>query len=683
MSFTYPAFLFSFAVLAIPVLIHLFNFRKFKVVYFSDIRFLKEIRQETQSRSRLKHLLVLLSRLLAFSFLVFAFAQPVINTATQPVVKGKKAVSIYIDNSFSMDVVNKNGNLLENAKKKAKELVLAFQPGDQFQLLSNEFEGKQQRWLNKDDILEQLDEIKTCTISRPLSEVVSRQQDLLLKSPAAGKFSFLLSDFQKSTSDISKMKADSSLQLYLVPLVATTRNNLFIDSVWFDSPVRQLGATEHLHVRIQNKSTQAVENNSLKLFINDQLKTPASFSVPAGEATETVINFVSSNPGIQNCRVELNDYPVSFDDRYYFSYEVSAARNVLSINGDAQADPFLHKLFSGDSLFVFQEIPEARVDYSQFQHQDLLLLDNLHSISSGLSQSLFDYCKRGGSLLIFPGKEADLKSYASFYTQLGLSPLQDFDTVDTKVSRINRNADVYKEVFDPKTFSENNLDLPVVFGHYPSKRISSVREEPLLTLQNDQPFVSQYKVGAGNVYCCYAPLDESCSNFAKHALFVPTLYRMALLSKISGPLAYNLGKENLLPVKIELNGETVFHVQPLAGGNELIPEMLQEDATTLVKIPASELAAGNYYLRLESENITGFSMNFDRTESDLNCFNSDELKSQLDQHNLININILNTEIKNAGAVLSELNSGKKLWKICLLLALLFLAIETALLRLMN
>src|SRR6266446_6276355 len=113
MLFTYPEFLFALSALSIPVIIHLFNFRRFKKIYFTNVRFLQEIKQDTRSRSRLKHLLILLARLLAVAFLVFAFAQPSLRAKRgNPLMTGIKHVSIYIDNSFSMDAVGKNGSLL-------------------------------------------------------------------------------------------------------------------------------------------------------------------------------------------------------------------------------------------------------------------------------------------------------------------------------------------------------------------------------------------------------------------------------------------------------------------------------------------------------------------------------------------------------------------------------------------
>ena len=60
MNFLYPQFLYALALVAIPIIIHLFNFRKFRTVYFSNVQFLKSAKEKTKSQSQLKHLLILL-----------------------------------------------------------------------------------------------------------------------------------------------------------------------------------------------------------------------------------------------------------------------------------------------------------------------------------------------------------------------------------------------------------------------------------------------------------------------------------------------------------------------------------------------------------------------------------------------------------------------------------------------
>ena len=160
MQFLYPGFLAALGLLAIPIVVHLFNFVRYKKIYFSNVQFLREVKEETQSRSKLKHILILLSRLLTVFFLVFAFAQPFIPVKNTVVKAGSKAVSIYIDNSFSMASIGKNGTLLDEAKKDALDIIKTFSPTDRFQLLTNDFLGKQQHWLTKKAFTEMLEEVK-------------------------------------------------------------------------------------------------------------------------------------------------------------------------------------------------------------------------------------------------------------------------------------------------------------------------------------------------------------------------------------------------------------------------------------------------------------------------------------------------------------------------------------------
>src|SRR5690606_20062697 len=98
---------------------------------------------------------------------------------------GVNAISIYLDNSFSMENVNRQGPLLELAKTRARELVQAFGNLDRFQVITNDFEGRHQRFNTKEDVLNLIDEIKISSSVKQLSEVVKRQTDFLKSSSYA------------------------------------------------------------------------------------------------------------------------------------------------------------------------------------------------------------------------------------------------------------------------------------------------------------------------------------------------------------------------------------------------------------------------------------------------------------------------------------------------------------------
>ena len=187
MNFIYPSFLWALAALAIPIIIHLFHFRRFKKIYFSNVKFLQEIKEETASRSNLKHLLVLLARLLALAFLVLAFAQPFIAKNEQTIVKGKRAISIFIDNSFSMNARNQEVSLLEMAKAKAREVAKAYSPEDRYQMITQDLEGRHQRLVSRDEVLAYIDEVKESNQSHNLTEIQQRQKQVLdwRRSPAS------------------------------------------------------------------------------------------------------------------------------------------------------------------------------------------------------------------------------------------------------------------------------------------------------------------------------------------------------------------------------------------------------------------------------------------------------------------------------------------------------------------
>src|ERR1019366_7228700 len=208
---------FALSAVSIPVIIHLFNFRRFKRMDFTNVRFIKEVKRDTQSKSKLKHLLVLLMRILAIIFLVFAFAQPYIPVSKSAIVESERAVSIYVDNSFSMEAVGKNGTLLEQAKSKAAEIAKAYKPSDKFQLLTNDFEARHQRLMNREEFLQQLDEVKVSPASKNVSEILSRQQETLNSAHASKPLAFILSDFQKTMADVDKIKADTALSIRFVP----------------------------------------------------------------------------------------------------------------------------------------------------------------------------------------------------------------------------------------------------------------------------------------------------------------------------------------------------------------------------------------------------------------------------------------------------------------------------------
>ena len=114
MHFKYPEILFFLFLLIIPILIHLFQLQRFKKDAFTNVKFLKEIELETRKSSKLKKLLILLSRLMLMSFLIIAFSQPYFSKNE---TEANYRNVIYLDNSMSMQAKDKNGGDLLQVNK--------------------------------------------------------------------------------------------------------------------------------------------------------------------------------------------------------------------------------------------------------------------------------------------------------------------------------------------------------------------------------------------------------------------------------------------------------------------------------------------------------------------------------------------------------------------------------------
>ena len=673
MNFLYPGFLFALLSVAIPVIIHLFNFRKFKKVYFSNVQLLKEVEQQNSSKEKLKNLLILLSRILAIIFLVLAFAQPYIPLNNQKTTAVNNSVSIYIDNSYSMEAINKDGSLLDEAKRRAKELIKGFGINDRFQLLTNDFEGKHQRLLNKEEFLKALDDVKISASNRNLQQILNRQGNIL--TSAANKYSFLISDFQKNIASVKKLETKTDIQYSFLKLNATALPNVGVDSVWTLSPNHQPGANEKLVVQIKNYSEEEAVNIPLKLAINNQQKGLSSVTIPAGKTIKDTLSFSGLKSGWQKGVISIKDFPVTFDDSLSFSFKVDESLPVLSINGP-NAGSYIKALFGADKYYKLTENSESNINYNSLSNFGLIVLNGLSNPSSGLAQQLKTYLTSGGSVVIFPDLDSDIKVYNSFLGALSLPQIQNLNNTASKVDQIDLQHPIFKTVFEeiPK-----NLDLPTVNRYYDFAENNASNKENIMSLPGGKLFFSKYGIGSGQVYLSATGLNANDGNFARHPVFVPLMYRLTLNSGLDDALYYNLGNDRALASKQLTLGKNQT-LKLTAKNFEIIPEVRQAGGKTLIYTADQIKLPGFYNLNLADSLIGVYSFNIGRTESDMHYLSKTELDELAEKSNL---KIYDTD-KDAVKLIAGSNKiGQTLWKLCLILSLIFIAAEILLIRFFN
>jgi hypothetical protein len=492
-----------------------------------------------------------------------------------------------------------------------------------------------------------------------------------------GKKAFIISDFSKEGTDILNIKEDTNVDVNLIPLVSNKTDNLYIDSCWFLSPVMQVNKQVQLNVLVRNSSGNDAEKIPVKLVINGKQKTVASIDIPANSEAVVKLPYTIAGKGTQFGSVEIIDYPIIFDDKFYFSYNVSENIPILSINENS-GSVYINALFGKDSAFVLANTEINKLDYSLLPNYKLIILNEVKTLSSGLMQELQQYVRTGGSLLVFPSPDADLDNYKNFLTTFGSIYYSAKDTTKTKVSTINTDHEIFKDVFDK---IPENIDLPVVKTHFKFNAKTFSSEEFILKMQNGESFMISEKSGKGKIYLSSVPLNTDYSNFAKHAIFVPTLYNIALLSTPYNKLFYTIGADEAIEAKnIKMNNDQTFKISNKSRNFEIIPEHKNVDLQTYI-YPHDQLKdAGNYVLLNGEDTVAGVSFNYDRKESELKSCSIREIESLIKEKGLKKFNVLDLKNKPVSKVLEELNQGIRLWKIFIVLALLFIFAEVLLLR---
>ena len=688
MLFANPIFLIALIALSVPVIIHLYNFRRYKKVYFTNVRFIAEIKQESKKRSQLKHLLILLMRILAITCLVIAFAQPFLPSRMQHRnIAGRQSVSVYIDNSFSMEALATNGKLLDIAKSKALEIASAYKPSDLFQLLTTDFEGRHQRFVSSEEFSNLVDEVTISPVFRQTSDVIKRQNDLLTGNQGPNRSAYIISDFQKSSSDLVKLRTDTSVSYFFVPVASEKTNNLFIDSVWFDSPSQQAGQAVKLKVKIRNSSPEMLEKIPVRLLVNKTQKAVSSFSIDANGETIVVLPYTNNDHGIQYGTLEITDYPVIWDDKFYFSYPVSHTIPVLCING-GKSNHFLDALFENDSTVLLKNVPFSQLDYSSFSRFPLIILNGLEELSSGLSEELKKFIKQGGNLLVFPASRFNFGSYNLFLGALGQPGYSGIDTTRQMISELNAQSEIFTNVFE-KNFSgrlilPENMDMPVVYKHYIIRETTKSGIEDILKMQNGEHFLMVSGIDKGKLFLCSVPLDDAWSNFPKHTLFVPSIYRIAILSEALPSLYQYVGSND--PIEIlndSIPAKEVYKIRKLDSNFEFIPET-QSTGGNLKLFPHGQVKdAGFYFISEGSEVLQGLAFNYNRQESELACYSVDEIQNGLKQSGIKYFAVMQAKKIPITKQIHEMSQGAPLWKIFIFLTLLFIAGEIALIRLIK
>lgn len=665
--------LIGLAAVLVPIIIHLFNFRRYKTIYFSNVQMLEEIQKKTKRASQIQQLIVLALRVLGIACLVLACAQPFLHGSNKNTKKGN-VVALFVDNSYSMETESKNGSRLYDAVDAAKNIVQSFDFSDDFVLTTQDFTGEESHLLNKDQVLDMLDRIAVSPNSHSFKEIHAFENHTLQQSNKANVIHYYISDFQKNNFDISLLRNDSSAHIGLIPTPAEQLSNVAVDSCWFLTPVFRLGNTITLVARIHNYGSEEVQKVPVKLHVNEKQKAIAAIDIAAGAYADCHLTYRIDEGGTNCGKVSIEDAPITFDDDLYFTYDVSENSTVTVIY-DREPNRFLAALYGKDSVFTYQPMGYQQVNYTQLRQSAVVVLNEVPTISSGLADELTKFVKAGGTLLVFPAAKAD-NSVNNLLRSLNAGTYGNLVKSTLKCKSVNRESLYFKGALETE---DARIDMPQTLQHFAIAGGSN-GSEVIMTLEDGAPLLVSYPAESGKVILSAVAMNDDYGNAHRHALFFVPLHNIGIMNAAQQKLYNVIGVDQMQRVMLPSDGsDEAVVLRARKGGGEFIPEQRRLGNETALYFH-NQAKTSDWYDIVRGGQVLGtLAFNLSRRESDLACYDEDELQ-KMSKDLGDNAAVISADTKNIAKSVSDRLNGKPLWPWFIILSLLCFLTEIALLR---
>jgi Aerotolerance regulator N-terminal len=634
MTFKQPEILAFLLLLLVPIVVHLFQLRRFKTEFFTNVKFLKELSAQTRKSATIKKWLLLGTRLLLLLFLILAFAQPFFKSKDNKNVNNE--MFIILDNSFSMQAKGKKGELLKRAVQELLENTPEYQ---QFSLLTNA-----DNYWNTDikSIQNELQTLEYTATPFVLDNLLSKinahktmfNKDIVIITDAIG----LTENQLKSIS-----KKDKT---YFVIPKAELQSNVSIDSVFIN---QNLDNFYEIGLKLSNFNDNKVAV-PVALYNKNKLLAKSIVSI---ENKVKTINFTIPKEDFQGY-ASIEDKGLEYDNKLFFSISKPEKTKVITIGETAKSD-FLSRIFTIEE-FDYQNFELAVLDYNLIENQDAIILNELSNIPQALQTTLKSFVEKGGNLIYIPSADCSKENSTIFLTNFGSLQFNTLQNSEKLITKINFSHPIFNTVFEKKI---DNFQYP----NTKSAFVINSAFAPILTFQDQNPFLISIENPISTVFVFAAPINKSNSNFQNSPLIVPTFYNMAKNNGKTGITNLIIGENKPFLVDVLLAKDQILNVK-----NEqenFIPT--QQILNNKVKLNFNDYPekAGNFEIYNQEKSIKNISFNYNRTESDL-ATNNTNLFS--------NYKILD----NIETVFNSIHTDRtesQIWKLFVLLALICLIAE--------
>lgn len=507
-----PAALWFLLLLIVPILIHLFNFRRFTKVYFSNNSFFEQLLKSNNKQNQIRKWIVLFNRLLFLLFIVIFLLDLSFEEETDGL--SSKLAHCFIDNSPVSSLAVKGESISS----------LDFMN----ELSSNSSSINSKVYTQKGGYLIRTGDGEFNDSNWPFS---CFDYSILLNDDKFGGDKILFSNFTDyKLRTLAPQSVDSSSITVIQPALDIS-SNLFVDSVFVDN---QRAERDYFYFSIRNEKGIFKGDVGVKLFKNDRQIATKRVKLNGEKNLVESFTIEESYSAIDQFTISLVDYNTGFNNDFYFVNKESDKKSVAYLHGD-QKNLYIDKLFLNDVLFNYTSYFYGAAPYNIADNVDVVVID--YDVLNITESELELLLKSDLTIILLANKTGSRTSSGLFKNAVEFG--------DDILCRMELDFD--------NPFFEGIIDQGNTATDQP-------RVAPVYNMSSGSNTLIQCNMGLSilekpdygrEVYLLNADMNSANSNLTQHALFLPVFYKIILNNTINRSLNYFYVNDDVIDVSIE------------------------------------------------------------------------------------------------------------------------------------
>jgi hypothetical protein len=687
MNFLNPWFFVGALAASVPVLLHLIRRERAHRIEFPTLMFLRRISKKTIRYQKLRHLLLLLLRVLAFLLIALAFTRPFREIVTAAISGGRPTVAhiILIDNSMSMAY----GDRLGRAKSAAQDILRKAQVGDKVAILAFSDRTAALTGLTTDvrQAVAQVESgIQITDYPTRYGQALGIAERLGLDAGTGRRVIHLISDFQKNGAwgEEQVFRLGPGTELERIDLGSDEYSNLAIGDVRILDTEENAGGKLNIKASVVNFGSRDRKNVRATLSVDGRTVSEKMVDSLKGQVQAVEFQLPGLTSGLHSLVLAVDDPEFTPDNKFYVMMQSRGKTPVLAVENPGSAKgPRAPSFFLSNALNLAAFSPYSLTAVSPQQLESMKSLsgivvwNNASGAGEAIQKKIQSFVRSGGGLIVVV---SDAGMAAEFNRSFG-------SWLPVKVEEV-APAQRRSALEDYALLTDIKMDFPVFqpFAQPHSGNFSSARffdhaklkvdkgAEVPARFDNGDPALVSASVDKGRVLVFASSADDSTNDLPVKAVYAPFWQQMLrYLGNFEEKRHWMQVGDTVSPKNLLVSAS----LEQAKGGADLNEAIaLLDPAKQRVPIPqgADIVAldkAGFYELRTASMNSL-IAVNPASRESDLTHGNSEEMTAAWQSPDAKAAPVISEDEKLAP---EEQERTQRFWRFLLLGALVFLIAE--------